>query len=88
MTTRHALQEVGALEELSNALVALLKSLAMRYVQTQLLKRTILASLMNSLGPIAWYKDNPWMNAKALAVKAGAVLGDLQTMCLEVVQSH
>ncbi|KAF8077848.1 DUF726-domain-containing protein [Lyophyllum atratum] len=79
----YALQwEVEALEALSDALVTLLKTHAMKYVQAQVIKRTILASLMSSLAPIAWLKigqiiDNPWMNAKALAVKAGAVLGDL-----------
>jgi len=77
MTIHHTVQEVDALEELSNALVALLKSYAMKYVQAQVIKHTVLASLINSLAPITWCQDNPWMNAKALAVKAGAVLGDL-----------
>jgi hypothetical protein len=71
----------------------------MKYMKAEIIKRTILASLMTSLAPIAWLKigqiigtpcfphneiklphspvDNPWMNAKALAVKTGAVLGDL-----------
>ncbi|KAG5647259.1 hypothetical protein DXG03_000794 [Asterophora parasitica] len=79
----YALQwEVEALEELSSALVTLLKSHAMKYVKAEVIKRTILASLMSSLAPIALLKigqiiDNPWMNAKALAAKAGAVLGEL-----------
>ncbi|RDB21498.1 putative membrane protein C6F6.13c [Hypsizygus marmoreus] len=74
--------EVEVLEQLSNALVTLVKSHAIKYVKMQVIRRTILASLMSSLAPIAWLKigqiiDNPWMNARARAVKAGAVLGDL-----------
>ncbi|OCH95558.1 DUF726-domain-containing protein [Obba rivulosa] len=82
--------EVKALEDLSNALMATLKTQAMKYVQAQIIKRTVLAGLMTALAPIAWLKigqiignrthtraDNPWMNAKALAVKAGKVLGML-----------
>ncbi|KDQ61026.1 hypothetical protein JAAARDRAFT_173479 [Jaapia argillacea MUCL 33604] len=74
--------EVEALEQLSNALTTLVKAQAMKYVKAEIIKRTVLASLMSSLAPLAWLKigqiiDNPWMNAKALVVKAGAVLGDL-----------
>ncbi|KAF5380860.1 hypothetical protein D9615_004046 [Tricholomella constricta] len=59
----YALQwEVEALEELSTALATLLKSHALGYLKAQ------------GLTPS---EDNPWMNAKALAMKAGAVLGDL-----------
>jgi len=75
-------QEVEALEELSSALKALIKSEAMKYVKSEVVKRTILAGLMSSLAPLALLKigqiiDNPWMNAKALAIKTGAVLGEL-----------
>ncbi|TDL24863.1 DUF726-domain-containing protein [Rickenella mellea] len=92
----YALQwEVEALQKLANALLDLAKSHAMKYVKGQIIKRTVLASLMSSLAPIAWLKlgqiidrhlvdfidrntkDNPWMNAKALATKAGQVLGTL-----------
>ncbi|PFH54189.1 hypothetical protein AMATHDRAFT_72709 [Amanita thiersii Skay4041] len=46
--------EVEALIELSNALRTLVQSHAMQYVKAQILKRTILASLMASLTPLAW----------------------------------
>ncbi|KAF4578846.1 hypothetical protein EYR40_000995 [Pleurotus pulmonarius] len=74
--------EVDALKDLSNALTALIKSHAMKFVKVEIIKRTVFASLMASLSPIALLKigqiiDNPWMNAKALAVKTGAVLGEL-----------
>ncbi|KAF9469166.1 DUF726-domain-containing protein [Collybia nuda] len=74
--------EVDALQDLSSALVALLKSHTMKYVKAAVIKRTVLATLMHSLAPIALLKigeiiDNPWMNAKALASKTGVVLGDL-----------
>lgn len=45
-----------ALEELSNAMVVLLKSHAMKYLKAQVIRRTILASLMTSLAPVAWLK--------------------------------
>ncbi|TFK55096.1 DUF726-domain-containing protein, partial [Heliocybe sulcata] len=79
----YALQwEVEALRTLSDALYALIKAQAMQYVKGEIIKRTVLASLTSSLAPIAWLKigriiDNPWMNAKALAVKTGTVLGTL-----------
>ncbi|KAJ7343360.1 DUF726-domain-containing protein [Mycena albidolilacea] len=74
--------EVELLKSLSTALSALVKTNAMRYIQFEVIKRTVFASLMSSLLPMAWLKigqiiDNDWMNSKALAVKAGAVLGDL-----------
>ncbi|KAK0239980.1 DUF726-domain-containing protein [Armillaria nabsnona] len=74
--------EVQALQELSDALLTLVKSHTMKYIKVEIVKRTVFASLMSSLAPIAWLKigqiiDNPWMNSKALAIKAGAVLGDL-----------
>jgi hypothetical protein len=90
---------VKALQDLSNALNALVKSKAMGYIKAQIIKRTILAGLMAVLSPTAWlqfgqiigrqalfyhceavtyvHADNPWMNAKALAVRAGTVLGQL-----------
>ncbi|CAL1704744.1 unnamed protein product [Somion occarium] len=74
--------EVDALIDLSNALTALIKSQAMKYVKAEVIKRTVLASLFAALAPAAWLKiaqliDNPWMNAKTLALKAGKVLGIL-----------
>ncbi|KAJ7172352.1 DUF726-domain-containing protein [Mycena filopes] len=75
----YALQwEVELLESLSDSLLTLVKANAMRYLQKEVIKA--------SLAPIAWLKigpnhfpttDNDWMNSTALAVKAGAVLGDL-----------
>lgn len=70
----------------------------MKYVKAEVIKRTVLATLMSGLTPLAWLKlgqiigmyhfqclpfelisssDNPWMNARALAIKAGKVLGQL-----------
>ncbi|KAJ3905025.1 DUF726-domain-containing protein [Lentinula edodes] len=74
--------EVNALEELSDALYTLVRTNAMKYLRAEIIRHTVFATLMASLGPIALLKigeiiDNPWMNTKALAYKAGAVLGDL-----------
>ncbi|KAJ7509996.1 DUF726-domain-containing protein [Mycena galericulata] len=74
--------EVELLESLSNALYSLVRANAMRYIKAEVIRRTVFASLMSSLAPIAWLKigqiiDNDWMNSQALAIKAGAVLGDL-----------
>ncbi|VDC06601.1 unnamed protein product [Peniophora sp. CBMAI 1063] len=74
--------EVQALTELSDGLFALVKSQAMQYVRAEIIKRTVLASLMTALSPIAWLKigrvfDNSWMNARQYALKTGAVLADL-----------
>ncbi|KAF7323080.1 hypothetical protein HMN09_00088100 [Mycena chlorophos] len=74
--------EVEQLEALSDALMKLVKTNAMRYVRVEVLKRTVFAALMASLAPMALLKmkeivDNDWMNSKALAIKAGAVLGSL-----------
>ncbi|KAJ6547689.1 DUF726-domain-containing protein [Mycena capillaripes] len=74
--------EVELLESLSNSLTTLMKANAMRYIRYEVVKRTVFASLMNSLAPIALLNigqiiDNDWMNSQALAIKAGAVLGDL-----------
>ncbi|KIY43556.1 DUF726-domain-containing protein, partial [Fistulina hepatica ATCC 64428] len=74
--------EIAALEELSSALYTLVKSNLMKYIRTEVFRRTLFASLITSLSPIAFLKigeiiDNPWMNARALAIKTGAILGDL-----------
>ncbi|KAJ7109499.1 DUF726-domain-containing protein [Mycena epipterygia] len=74
--------EVELLESLSDALMNLVKANAMRYIKMEVIRRTVFASLMSSLAALAWLKigqiiDNDWMNSKALAIKAGAVLGDL-----------
>jgi hypothetical protein len=44
------------LESLSDALMTLVKTNAMRYIQTEVIKRTVFASLMNSLAPMALLK--------------------------------
>ena len=46
--------EVDALLELSDALVTLLKAKAVGYIQKEIIKRTVLASLFASLSPIAY----------------------------------
>ncbi|TFK76309.1 DUF726-domain-containing protein [Pluteus cervinus] len=74
--------EKEALKELSNALMMLLTSSAMKYIRVEVLRRTVFSTLMMSLAPLALLKfgqiiDNPWMNCRARAIKAGAVLGEL-----------
>ncbi|KAI0780973.1 DUF726-domain-containing protein [Trametes elegans] len=74
--------EIDVLERLSTALVDLLKTQAMHYLQGQIIKQTFLAAILTALSPLAWMKitniiDNPWMQAKALASKTGKVLGTL-----------
>ncbi|KAL1947861.1 hypothetical protein VTO73DRAFT_13585 [Trametes versicolor] len=74
--------EVEALENLSSALVDLIKAQAMLYIKGAIIKQTILAALFSALSPMAWMKitkiiDNPWVQAKTLAVKTGKVLGTL-----------
>ncbi|KAJ6597014.1 DUF726-domain-containing protein [Mycena vulgaris] len=74
--------EVKLLESLSDSLMTLVKANAMRYIKMEVIRRTVFASLMSSLAPIALLNigqiiDNDWMNATQLAIKAGAVLGDL-----------
>ena len=49
-----ASQEVEALENLSTALITLLKAQAMKYVKAEIIKRTFLAGLMAALSPLAW----------------------------------
>ncbi|CAK5277654.1 unnamed protein product [Mycena citricolor] len=79
----YALQwEVELLQSLSNSLVTLVKTNALRYIKAEVIKRTVFATLMSSLAPMAILKvgqiiDNDWMNSQALAIKAGRVLGDL-----------
>jgi hypothetical protein len=50
----------------------------MKYVKAEIIKRTFLAGLMAALSPLAWLQvgkiiDNPRMNARQLAIKAGRV---------------
>ncbi|KAI0029380.1 hypothetical protein K488DRAFT_56508 [Vararia minispora EC-137] len=74
--------EVEALQTLSNALFSLVKEHAIKYLKKEIIQRTVLSSLMSALSPVALLQigrviDNPWMNARALALKTGAVLADL-----------
>ena len=46
--------EVDALLELSDALVTLLKDKAIGYIQKEIIKRTVLASLFASLSPVVY----------------------------------
>jgi len=57
--------EVDALTNLGKALQKLLKSYAFSYVKAEIIKRTVLASLMTALWPLGLVKvsriiDNPW----------------------------
>jgi len=49
-----SIQEVEALKALSSALTTLIKAQAMKYVRVEIAKRTVLASLVSPLAPIAW----------------------------------
>ncbi|KAF6763945.1 DUF726 domain-containing protein [Ephemerocybe angulata] len=74
--------EIEALEELANAIKALLQAEAIKYVKGEVIKRTMLAGLMSALAPLGLLRigqiiDNPYMNARALGIKTGAVLADL-----------
>jgi hypothetical protein len=42
--------------DLSNALYNLVKSQAMQYLKTQIIKQTVFAALMAALSPTAWLK--------------------------------
>jgi hypothetical protein len=46
--------EVNALLDLSDALVTLLKDKAIGYIKKEIIKRTVLASLLASLSPVAY----------------------------------
>ncbi|KNC99865.1 uncharacterized protein SPPG_05238 [Spizellomyces punctatus DAOM BR117] len=74
--------EVQSLLELGRAMTAMIKSQAIGYVKSEILKRTVLASLMSALWPLSLLQvgkliDNPWSNAMDLAKKTGAVLADV-----------
>ncbi|KAH8827073.1 DUF726-domain-containing protein [Flagelloscypha sp. PMI_526] len=73
--------EVKALMTLSDSLYKLMASKAMSYVRGEILSRTLLASVSDSSSPNRppqyWPNYNPWMNARALSLKTGRVLGDL-----------
>nr|VWO98628.1 Protein kinase domain-containing protein [Ganoderma boninense] len=74
--------EIQALQDLSTALMTLVKAQAMQFLQGEIVKHTVLAALWRALSPTVWTKvtkliDNPWVTAKNLAHRTGKVLGDL-----------
>ncbi|KAK6504678.1 hypothetical protein TWF481_006617 [Arthrobotrys musiformis] len=73
--------ESTALMDLGNALTTLLKSYGFAYLKIEILKRTVLATLMMALWPIALLRigqvvDNPFNIVKTRAEKAGKILAD------------
>jgi hypothetical protein len=50
------MQEVEALEALTDAFATLIKTEVMQYLKVEVLKRTFLATLMGALSPLAWLK--------------------------------
>lgn len=73
--------ELEALLNLGNSLTTMVSSAAWGYAKQEVLKRTILASLMAAMWPLALLKvsrvvDNPFSVAKSRADKAGEVLAD------------
>ncbi|KAF2862637.1 DUF726-domain-containing protein [Piedraia hortae CBS 480.64] len=73
--------EVEALINLGNSMTTMIKSAAWGYAKTEIIKRTVFASLMAGLWPLALLKvsrviDNPWSVASYRAQKAGEVLAD------------
>jgi hypothetical protein len=73
--------ELEALVKLGTSLQTLVKSYAWSVAKKEIISRTIFASLMDALWPIAVLKvskvvDNPFSIAKNMADKAGLVLAD------------
>ncbi|KAJ3151625.1 hypothetical protein HDU86_006044 [Geranomyces michiganensis] len=79
----NALQwEVESLLALGNALTTMMKSYALGYLKAEIIKQTVLATLMAGLWPLSILKfgklvDNPWSNSMDLARRTGIVLADL-----------
>ncbi|EKG11129.1 hypothetical protein MPH_11747 [Macrophomina phaseolina MS6] len=73
--------ELEAMLNLGNALIGMVKSAAWSYAKSEIIKRTVFASLTAALWPIGLLKisrvvDNPFSVAKARSEKAGEVLAD------------
>ncbi|EPS39121.1 hypothetical protein H072_7119 [Dactylellina haptotyla CBS 200.50] len=73
--------ETSALMDLGSALTTMLKTYAFTYLKFEIIKRTVLASLMAAMWPILLLKigkvvDNPFNIAKTRAEKAGKILAD------------
>ncbi|KAK4892101.1 hypothetical protein LTR28_002375, partial [Elasticomyces elasticus] len=73
--------ELEALLNLGNSITTMVKSAAWGYAKSEIIKRTIFASLTAGLWPLSLLKvsriiDNPFSVAKSRAEKAGEVLAD------------
>jgi hypothetical protein len=73
--------ELEALMNIGNSLTSMIKSAAWGYARSEIIKRTVFASLAAGLWPLALLKvgrviDNPWSVASSRASKAGEVLAD------------
>lgn len=73
--------ELEALMNLGNSLTSMVKSAAWGVAKSEIIKRTVFASLTAGLWPLALLKvsrviDNPWSVASSRASKAGEVLAD------------
>lgn len=73
--------ELEALMNLGNSMTTMIKSAAWGYAKSEIIKRTVFASLTAGLWPLGLLKvsriiDNPFSVAKARADKAGEVLAD------------
>ena len=73
--------EMEALMNLGNSITTMVKSAAWGYAKSEIIKRTVFASLTAGLWPLALLKvsriiDNPWSVANYRAQKAGEVLAD------------
>lgn len=71
-----------ALLELGSALDTFVRQYAISYIQSEIIKRTVLASLWSALWPLGLLKfarivDNPFSVAKSRSDKAGLVLADV-----------
>ncbi|KAJ2935627.1 hypothetical protein H1R20_g1467, partial [Candolleomyces eurysporus] len=83
----YALQwEIEALEELSNALTALIHEEAFKYVKGEILKRTFLAALMASMAPLALLKIGQII-VHALTLLNGNVFG-ISGFCHRAVKGN
>ncbi|KAH0353334.1 DUF726-domain-containing protein, partial [Aureobasidium melanogenum] len=73
--------ELQALLNLGNSLTTMIRSAAWGYAKSEIIKRTVFASLTAALWPLGLLKvsriiDNPFSVAKSRADKAGEVLAD------------
>ena len=73
--------ELEALMNIGNSLTSMIKSAAWGVAKSEIIKRTVFASLSAGLWPLALLKvsrviDNPWSVASSRASKAGEVLAD------------